>query len=104
MVVPFTIMVLGGEIPVPTLDGEEKVKIPAGTPAGKIFKIKGKGLPAVGSPSSRGDEYVRVDIEVPTKLDPKQKALLQEFADLRGEKVQVKEKKGFFDRIKESFE
>ena len=74
---------------------------PAGTPSGKIFKIKGEGLPAVNQPAVRGDEYVRIEIEVPSKLDAKERKLLEDFAKARGEKVSVK-KKGIFEHIKES--
>ncbi|MBI3307522.1 MAG: molecular chaperone DnaJ [Candidatus Omnitrophica bacterium] len=101
MLIPFTLAVLGGEIPIPTLDGKESLKIPAGTPAGKVFQIKGKGLPALERPSVRGDELIRVDIEIPAKLSETERKLLQEFAKTRGEKVQTK-KKGLFEQFKES--
>ena len=102
ILIPYTIAALGGEIKVPSLEGEEKLSIPGATQAGKIFKMKEKGLPFLQQPSVRGDLLIRVDIDVPKKMDATQKSLLKEFAKLRGEKVQVK-KKGFFDRIKESF-
>ena len=102
ILVPFTIAVLGGEVSVPTLEGETKLKIPAGTPAGKLFKLKGHGVPHLGHPSERGDLAVRMDVEVPVKLEKAEQDLLREFAKLRGEKIQIK-KKGFFDRLKESF-
>ncbi|MDD5218870.1 MAG: DnaJ C-terminal domain-containing protein, partial [Candidatus Omnitrophica bacterium] len=86
---------------VPTLNGKTNLKIPAGTPAGKIIKIKGEGLPHLSSPAHRGDQYVRVDIEVPAKLHDAERQLLQQYAKLRGEKAQTK-KKGFFENLTNS--
>lgn len=102
LLVPFTIAVLGGEVSVPTLEGETKLKIPAGTPAGKLFKLKSQGVPHLGHQTERGDLVVRMDVEVPSKLEKTEQDLLREFAKRRGERVQVK-RKGFFDRLKESF-
>jgi molecular chaperone DnaJ len=100
--VPFTVVALGGDIKIPTLEGETGLKIPPGTSAGKILKIKGLGLPVLGGGSrERGDILIRIDIEVPLKLDKEQRQLLENFAKLREEKIQVR-KKGFFDRLKES--
>ena len=73
----YTDLALGTEIRVPTLDGSEKVKIPAGTQPDTILKIKGKGLPHYGS-YSKGDQLVRVNIKVPTSLNEVQKSLLKE--------------------------
>ncbi len=101
ILVPFTIATLGGEVAIPTLEGKTELKIPAGTPSGKIFKLKGEGLPHLGNHTLRGDQFVRLDIEVPTRLDESTKKLLQEFASRRQEKIQIK-KKGFFDHLKNS--
>lgn len=101
VLIPFTLAALGGNVSIPTLDGKTDLKIPAGTPSGKVFKMRGQGLPELGNPALRGDEFVRIEIEVPTKLDSHERNLLQEFAKMRGEQVQVK-KKGFFDHLKES--
>lgn len=101
VLIPFTIAALGGEVTVPTVDGKTPLKIPVGTPSGKVFKIEDKGMPHVNNGSLRGDLHVRVEIDVPSKLDPRERKLLEEFAKSRGEKIQVK-KKGFFDQLKES--
>lgn len=69
---------LGTTVPVKTVDGEVKLKIPAGTQSGKVFKLSGKGVPVVNS-SRRGDHLVRVNVEIPTKLTAKQKQLLEQF-------------------------
>lgn len=69
---------LGTKIEVRTLDGEGELKIPAGTQSGKIFKLRGKGIPKLNS-SGRGDQLVEVIVITPTKLSRKQKKLLKEF-------------------------
>src|SRR5919199_1424285 len=75
--VKFTDLALGTDLRVPTLEGSEKLKIPQGTPANAILKIKGKGLPRYGS-AGKGDLHVRINIKVPTILTDRQKALLKE--------------------------
>ncbi len=102
LLIPFTVAALGGDVQVPTLEGEHELKIPAGTPSGKILKMKGLGLPSLHDHKRRGDQYVRVEVEVPAKISESEKKLLREFAKLRGEKAQTK-KKGFFEQLKESF-
>lgn len=81
--IPFTAAVLGGEVEVPTLDGKIRLHIPTGTPAGKVFRIREKGMPSLET-GTRGDELVRVDIEVPTRLSEKERKLLEEWARERG--------------------
>lgn len=73
----YTDLALGTELRVPTLDGSEKVKIPAGTQPNTILRIKGKGLPHYGS-YSKGDQLVKVNVKVPTGLNAVQKSLLKE--------------------------
>lgn len=75
--IPFTTAVLGGEIKINTIDGQVKLKIPAGTPSGKKFILKGKGVTRLRS-RGRGDQIVMVSVEVPTKLTRKQKQLLEQ--------------------------
>lgn len=101
VLVPFTTAALGGELKVPTIESEASLKIPAATASGKFFKIKDAGLPAMGSSQSRGNQFVRIEIEVPSHLTSEQKKLLQEFAKSRGEKIQIR-KKGFFDHLKDA--
>jgi molecular chaperone DnaJ len=97
--ISFTKAVFGGEIEVPTLNGHESLKIPAGTPSGKSFHIKGKGMPRIGG-HHRGDQIVSVYIDVPKKLTPRQKELLEEFERLSEEAT---EKKGFKNKLKDFF-
>jgi molecular chaperone DnaJ len=70
---------LGGEVELPTLDGKAHLKIPAGTQSGKVFRLRGKGLPPLRG-SGRGDQLVQVMVETPTHLTPAQRTLLEEFA------------------------
>lgn len=98
--ISFTKAVFGGEIEVPTLNGTSKLKIPPGTSSGTVFKLKGKGMPKLGS-FHRGDQIVQVSIEVPKKLTDRQKELLKEFARLSGEEVESS--KGFTSKIKDLF-
>ena len=76
--ISFTTAALGGELEVPTLDGKVKLKIPAETQSGKMFRLRSKGVRTVRS-SSKGDLLCRVVVETPVKLSSKQKDLLKQF-------------------------
>lgn len=102
MPISFVQAALGAEIDVPTLEGKVKMKIPAGTQSGKIFRLKGKGIRDVHG-YNQGDEHVRVIVETPTHLSARQKELLKEFATLGGEEVHPLSK-GFFDKVKQLFD
>ena len=78
--VAFVMAALGGTVTVPTLDGEVKLKIPAETQSGKVFRIRGKGVKPVRSHST-GDLYCRVEVETPVKMTAEQKKLLNKFND-----------------------
>lgn len=79
--ISFTQAALGDEIVVPTLDGKAKMKIPPGTQNGHIFRIKGKGFPSLHI-SGKGDQLVKIKVEIPIKLNEKQRQLLREFAEI----------------------
>jgi molecular chaperone DnaJ len=100
--ISFTQAALGAHIEVPTLDGKVKMKVPAGTQSGKVFRLRGKGFPALGNASHRGDQHVRVTVEVPEKLNKKQRELLEQFAAISGEETNP-QTKGFFDKVRELF-
>jgi molecular chaperone DnaJ len=100
MPVSFTKAVFGGEIEVPTLDGSTRLKIPAGSQSGKSFHLRGKGMPRVGS-NHRGNQIVTVYIDVPKKLTPRQRELLEDFAKISSEAHD--EEKGFKERLKDLF-
>jgi molecular chaperone DnaJ len=98
---------LGTTIKIPTVDGKEDLNIPAGTQSGKIFRVKGHGVPRLrtdGSNDGRGDQLVIVQVEVPTKLTAEQRSLFEQLARTLGTEVEPqKVGKGFFDRVQEFF-
>jgi molecular chaperone DnaJ len=91
--------VLGADIEVPTIDGNTKLNIPAGTQPGKIFTLKNKGVPYLRS-SNRGDQLVVVNVEIPSRLSTEQRALFEQLAKTLGTEVRPQEK-SFFEVIKE---
>ena len=92
---------LGTEITVATVDGDVKYTIPAGTQSGTLFRLKGKGVPRVNS-SGRGDQYVKVIVDIPKNLNDKQKDALKAFMEACGENVGegTPHKKGLKDLFK----
>ena len=90
---------LGAELPVPTLDGEQKLRIPAGTQSGTRFRLKGRGVPELNGPR-RGDQYVIVRVHTPRRLNDKQRKLLEELAVFDGEETGDA---GLFERVKKIF-
>lgn len=99
--VSFTQLALGAEIEVPTLEDKAKLKIPSGTQTGTVFRLKEKGIPDLQG-YARGDQLVRVHVEVPRKLTAQQRELLEEYARNGGEEVSPLNK-GFLDRVREMF-
>lgn len=97
----FPMAALGGEIEVPTLEGTASLKIPSGTQSGKFFKLKGKGIPRLRG-HSRGDEIVVVVVETPTKLNARQRELLEEFARMSGEDINS-QSRGLMEKVKNLF-
>ncbi|MBA2542192.1 MAG: J domain-containing protein [Deltaproteobacteria bacterium] len=84
--ISFTQAALGAVIDVPTLDGPVKMRIPEGTQPGRVFRIRGRGIPqAAGTNAPRGDHLVHVQVEVPTELSQRQRELLEELARTSGE-------------------
>jgi molecular chaperone DnaJ len=103
--ISFVDAALGGELDVPTLDGRVKLKIPAETQTGKLFRLRGKGVTPVRG-GSVGDLMVKVMIETPVNLNSRQKELLREFAEAteEGNSKHSPKKHGFFDSVKKFFE
>lgn len=99
--VTFAQAALGYELEVPTLDGKVKYSIPEGTQTGTVFRLRDKGVPNVNG-RGRGDQYVKIKVEVPRKLNKEQKELLQKFAEISGEEVH-EQTKGFFEKVKDVF-
>ncbi|MDL2233080.1 molecular chaperone DnaJ [Ruminococcaceae bacterium OttesenSCG-928-L11] len=93
-------LTLGDEITVPTIDGKVSYTVPEGTQPGTVFRLRNKGVPYVNG-RGRGEQYVRISLEVPKNLTGKQKEALRAFDGMMGEKNYEK-RKTFFDRIKEA--
>ncbi len=100
--VTFVHAALGAEIEVPTLEGKVKVKIPPGTQSHKILRLKNKGLARLGS-YGRGDQLVRIIVEIPSKLTPEQKELLKRFGENEGEIAAHPMHHNFFEKVKNLF-
>ena len=94
---------LGAEVKVPTMNGSESLKVPAGTQPGEVFRIKGKGMPHLRN-NRRGDILVEVNLEVPTSLDLEQRHALEELArTMDWTDGQNHKDKGLFDKLKDAF-
>ncbi len=99
--VSFLQATLGAELEIPTIDGKVKWSLPAGTQPGTTFRLRGKGIPSVNG-RGRGDQYVTVNVRVPTSLTGEQKEALRAFGASMGESVEPEAEgiKGFFDKKK----
>lgn len=92
---------LGAEIRVPTLDGEESLKVPEGTQADTVFRISGRGIPHLNG-NGRGDLYVKVKLQTPTRLTKEQRKLLQQLAEISPADNRPAEK-SVFEKVKDYF-
>ncbi|MCK6506222.1 molecular chaperone DnaJ [Myxococcota bacterium] len=81
---------LGASIKVPTVDGEEPLDVPAGTPSGKVFTLRGKGVTQLGRRGGRGDHHVQVVVAVPKKLSLEEEELIRKLAALQDARVSEK--------------
>jgi molecular chaperone DnaJ len=99
---PFTVAALGGELKVPSLDGQSSIKIPAGTQGGTVFRLRDKGILSL-STKRRGDLHVRAQVEVPTKLSTEQQDKLRAFASSIGDHNSPMQE-GFFQKAKRFFD
>lgn len=99
--VTLTQAVLGATVQVPTLDGIVEYDIPEGTQAGSVFRLKGKGIPYIRG-RGRGDQYVKIEVEIPKNLSQKQKSILLEFEN-ETEGKNYKRQKSFIDKVKDLF-
>jgi molecular chaperone DnaJ len=95
---------LGAVIEVPTLGGVVKMRIPAGVQSGRVFRMGGKGIPRTASPAGpRGDQRVKVVVETPSSLSPRQRELIEELARTSGEALAHPRKQGFMDKLRALF-
>jgi molecular chaperone DnaJ len=105
----YTTLALGGEITIPSLEGEQTLKIPEGTQTGATFRLRGKGMPDVAANRGRGDLLVTVKVVTPRKLTKEQRKVLEQLADaLPKEKFEPTprdehEDRGLFERVKDIF-
>jgi len=97
--VSFAQAALGAVIEVPTLDGKVEMRVPAGTQSGAIFRLRGKGMPVGPKGSARGDQHVRVIVETPTNLTPRQRELLEQLAAASTDESTPR-RRDFFARVK----
>jgi molecular chaperone DnaJ len=94
---------LGTSVEVPTIDGRVKIKVPAGTQSGKIFRLKGKGLPSVQS-YGKGDQLIHVNVWTPKKLSDEDREILEKIRQMPNFNPQPgKSEKGFFEKMKDYF-
>ena len=100
--ITFVEAALGAEIEVPTVDSKVKYTIPEGTQTGSTFRLKGKGVSRLHGGGTRGDQYVKVNIEIPKNLSDKQKDILRQFSDTV-DLSKYHQKKSFLDKIKDLF-
>ncbi|MBR2400131.1 MAG: molecular chaperone DnaJ [Tidjanibacter sp.] len=102
--IPVTTAILGGEAEVPTIDSKARIKIASGTPAGKVLRLKGKGLPELNG-YGRGDILVIIDVEIPTKLTSEEKKLLEKLSEQPNfKKAEVRRgEQNIFDRMRNFF-
>lgn len=97
----FSQAALGAEVTVPTLDGKVSYTVHEGTQPGDVFRLRGKGIAHLGG-RGRGDQFVKVTVEVPKNLSQKQKDILRDFDSAASEK-NYQHRKGFFEKLKEMF-
>jgi len=100
--ITFTQAALGAVIDLPTLDGPVKMRIPEGTQPGRVFRIRGRGVPqSAGKNAQRGDHLVHVQVAVPTELTPRQRELIEELSRVSGETdAPEPQKKRLLDRVR----
>lgn len=92
--------VLGAEVEVPTVDGPDNLKIPAGTQPGKVLRLRQKGVPHLRS-NGRGDQLVVINIDIPARLSSEQRQLFEQLAESLGSEVRPQER-SFFDWLKDT--
>ncbi|MFM1794783.1 MAG: molecular chaperone DnaJ [Bacteroidota bacterium] len=103
MHISFTDAVFGANPEVPTIDGRAKIKIPAGTQSGKIFRLKGKGFPAINS-YEKGDQLIHVNVWTPQTLTAEEKEMMEKLKEAKNFQPQPeKSEKSFYNKVKEMF-
>ena len=93
---------LGAKVEVPSIDGRTEIEIKPGTQSGDVLRLRGQGLPRLGG-GPRGDQLVRIFVEVPTRLSDEQRELLERFSELSGDEVNPR-RRGFLEKLRDLFE
>ena len=101
--IAFTQATLGTHLDIETLEGVEELIVAPGTQPGHVFRLKGRGVPALRG-RGRGDLLVRIDVEVPTRLSPEEDEIVRALAARRGEEVANVQDKGVFSRLRSAFQ
>jgi molecular chaperone DnaJ len=91
--------ILGGRVDVNTVDGSQELLIPAGTQPGKVLTLEGKGVPRLGNPVSRGDHLITIQVDIPTRITPEERELLEKLAKLAGDRVGKGGIEGIFGKM-----
>jgi molecular chaperone DnaJ len=99
--ISFPQAVLGTQVDVPTLEGRVKMKVPPGTPSGKVLRLRGKGIETLGG-AGKGDELVELVVEIPEEISARQRRLIEELAAELGESPGP-EQKGFLAKLRDLF-
>ena len=97
--ITFAQAALGAEVTVQTLEGQQQLKIPAGTQTGTVFRLKGHGMPILGG-RGRGDLFVSVTVVTPTTLTREQRRLLEQLAEVEERNL---EDNGLMDKVRDIF-
>jgi molecular chaperone DnaJ len=100
--ITFTQAALGSEIEIPTLDGKGLMRVPPGTQPGTVLRVRGKGIPRRRI-AGRGDQLIEVQVEIPTDLNERQRALITQLADELGESVQP-QRRTFMEKLRDLFQ
>jgi molecular chaperone DnaJ len=102
--ISFPDAVFGTQVEVPTIDGRAKIKIPAGTQSGKIFRLKGKGFPSVNNNYEKGDQLIHVNVWTPQHINAEEKQMLEKMTGSQNFQPKPdKSDKSFFEKVKEMF-
>ena len=104
--VGYPVATLGGEVEIPTLTGKARLTVDPGTPGGRILRMRDRGIPHLNS-HGRGDQLVRINVWVPSKLNGKEKELLKQLSTMEhitpNEEERHGNNKGFFEKVKDAF-
>jgi molecular chaperone DnaJ len=90
---------LGCRTEVETVDGPQELVVPAGTQPGTVLTLENQGVPKLGNPVSRGDHLITIQVDIPTKISPEERELLEKLAKLRGDRIGKGGIEGFFGKV-----